>query len=92
MQQIRIIGSTELGWHRVDELNADALMRFASVEGAHFARVLPEGVVWAPRTFNGFAKCGECPFDYGDATQVLTMIRPMLLEAEDERQTHNRIK
>jgi len=89
MQSIRIIGSTELGWHRVDELNADALMRFASVEDAFLIKVDAENVSYAPGTCFAYAICGGCPFTYADAHKVLEMIRPMLVEAEDERQIDN---
>lgn len=86
MHQIKIIGSSELGWHRVDQLNADALMRFASVPDVHFFNVSIGGAVNAPSTMVGYAKCDACPFEMIDAFEVLRMIRQLFFKVETDGQ------
>lgn len=88
MQLIRIIGSTTTGWHRVDELTADALERFASVPDVFLIKVDAANANHAPGTCFAYAICGACPFTYVDAHKVLEMIRPMLLEVEANGQAN----
>lgn len=78
-----IIGSTELGWHDASTLNADALVRFASVPGVHFIRAGGDGLLQLPGTLVGYANCHECPFSMRDAHKVLEFFRPAILEVQN---------
>ena len=93
MQSIRIIGSTELGWHPVHLLTLEVLINFAEYDDVHFFDVTVGGVKDAPATCYGYAACSECPFTLDDAHAVLRLSRPVLMEAKSAKhKIHNRVK
>jgi hypothetical protein len=82
MHAIRIIGSTELGWHPAHIYTPEVLATFAGFRDVFMFDVTIGGAHLAPSTIYGYAKAASCPFTLRDAHRVLEMIRPMLMEAK----------
>ena len=82
MHAIRIIGSTELGWHPVSIYCAEVLETFAGFKDVIFFKFLPTQLHLAPSVVYAFAKSVDCPFTVGDAHRVLELLRPHIKEAK----------
>jgi hypothetical protein len=82
MQSIRIIGSTELGWHPVGIYSADVLATFAGFRDVIYFRFLPTQLHLAPSVVYAFAKSVDCPFTLVDAHAVLALLRPHIKDAK----------
>lgn len=83
MHNIKIIGSTDFGWHNANQLSIDALLAIAAFADVFYFNITIGGAHLAPSTIYGYARAAGCPFTLGDAHAVLEMLRPLLLEQID---------
>jgi hypothetical protein len=93
MHAIRIIGSTELGWHPAHIYTPEVLATFAGFRDVIYFRFLPTQLHLAPSVVYAFAKSVDCPFTLVDAHAVLALLRPHITEAKSAKhKTNNRVK